>query len=128
MQREIIIEIAESTLGQLLEIKHKNSLIISGFLYQKPRFLVHDKTKFESCTFVLHHIARLKNRIMDKPYPLMIMKKDIIKKFKQIDKVCYITCCCRVEWQPKMKSLAAKVMDFEINYSTDRGLINASDR
>jgi len=121
--RQAIIEIANTTLGQLLEGHNRNTWVATGFILSKPKFIVNDKNGFESCIFTLHQMGILNDKTLyDKALPIMIMSKKLINEFRELKKVCFVAIRCTIEYQEKKKMLSARLSKCKVLYSMEREL------
>lgn len=126
--QELIKFIVDTPLGVSMNEKYANSLQINGFVLQKPRFIKHEETGHESCSFIVHQLNRDMYGIKDKTYSMISYLPSIIEKVKQIDSVCFVNCLARLEWNSKRLSYTPVIHTIEITSIFDKELLPPYER
>lgn len=70
--------------------KYRNSVELSGFIIRKPKFITHDISKRESCSFILYQINNVNGEIRLDSYSCLTYTRELIEQLKKIDKVLFV--------------------------------------
>jgi hypothetical protein len=70
--------------------KYRNCVELSGFIIRKPKFIKHDITGKESCSFILFQINNVNGEIRLDSYSCLTYVGTLIEQLKQIDKVIFV--------------------------------------
>ena len=70
--------------------KYRNGVELSGFIIRKPKFIKHDITGKESCSFILFQINNVNGEIRLDSYSCLTYVGTLIEQLKKIDKVLFV--------------------------------------
>ena len=121
---ELISEIGESALGVSMSGRYTNTLTLNGFILQKPKFIKNVNRNNESCSFIIYQISRtIDNQTGIKSFNAITYLPKVVEKMKEVKTCCFITCFCRLEWTPKLRSYNAQMYECDITCEMDYPLL-----
>lgn len=112
MSREV-----EQVVNELMELpfindmthKYRKEASISGFILRKPKYIKHDLTQKESCTFQIYQIDNEGGATKIYSYSIIAYTLDIIEQLKKLDKVCLVALVGTIFYSTKTKCLCIRV-------------------
>lgn len=113
---EKILAINNTTLGATMSNRYTNSVSISGWILQQPKFKVNKELNRKSCSFILHQIGLTSTgETNDDTFPVICYVSDtIFRLIQETTSVCYICIIGSLMWQPTIKTYAIYMNDFQI--------------
>ena len=88
--KETIELMLHNPLTMDLTYKYHNSVKLSGFIIRKPKFIKHDKTGRESCSFILHQINNVRGELKLESFCCVTYSTTLIEQLKKVDKVLFV--------------------------------------
>lgn len=116
MNSEKILLLANGDLVKSMSGRYLNSLMLNGFILQKPKFINNTKKGIEACSFILHQINLTESgQVLDKTYSIMVYIPKVVEQMKTITTCCFVTCACNLEWNGIRKLAYGQAYDIEIS-------------
>lgn len=109
MIREKILRISETALVESMSKRYTNSLVLSGFILQKPKF------NEKNCSFIIYQINKTDNGLsLVKTYSAIAFIPKIVEQLKQIKHCCFVVIYCTFEYNPRTKKPQAQAWKCDI--------------
>ena len=112
--------IVKSTIGITMSGRYANSLVINGFIIQKPKQGYNKK----GYSFIIHQPQYDEQGVLvDTSFNIVAYAKSTIDIIEKIDHVCFISCWCKLVWNYRMKTAYGQLVKCEINCELDEELL-----
>lgn len=99
---DALIELSKNPLIVSGSYKYQNRIELSGLIVRKPKFIKHDKTGIESCSFILQIINNVNGEIKLETFSCMTFVRDLVEQLKNQEKVIFVSCIGKLMYSPKV--------------------------
>lgn len=125
MIEDIINQIASSPIGIKMKRSYSNSVEISGWVLQEPKYVKNEKTNNETCSFILYQIGTMLNGdTFVKTFNVITYSRELIKRLREEihGNVFFIAATCSLVWNGKIRSYNCHMGNFMIPCELDTKL------
>lgn len=87
---ETIGFILNSELAPETTYRYKNTIVLSGWVIRKPKFILSEKSRVESCSLLLFQINKTTRYIKIDSFSCLAFDKIVVEELKKLNYVTYI--------------------------------------
>ena len=114
---QVVNEILPSPI--LTELKYRNIVVLSGFILRKPKFIKHDKTDVESCSFILYQIVKNKGITEISSQSCLVYATDLVNQLKGKNNVLFVATLGKFRYSGRVHNYYSHITEMEILYELD---------
>lgn len=119
---KVIEEVMKNPVVVEMNYKNKNLVELSGYILVKPKFIKHDRTGIESCSFILFQLNNRKGVLNVDSFSCMCYVKELIEQFKTLDKVIYVAALGQLRYSKIVKNTYTQVGEIKTLFELDDDL------
>lgn len=109
--------IGNSSITIALHGRYADTITLSGWVLQKPKFIQGNKK--ESCSFILHQINNIDGITYDKTFSILAYQPDVIELMRTVDKVSLVHVVGMLGFNSVKKFYFPQVFDAKISHVLD---------
>ena len=111
-----------------MTFRYKNSTDLSGFILRKPKFITHDKTGMESCSFIIYQINNKKDVLQIDSFSCITFVKDLVEQLKTLENVTFVATVGKMRFSKIVHGLYSQVVEMETLFELDEPLAEEWER
>lgn len=94
--KDVLDKVIKNPITIDMTYKYNNQVVLSGWVLRKPKFIKHDITGIESCSFALYQITNANGNLKLESFSCMCYVKDLVDQLKKVNKVLFLATAGKV--------------------------------
>lgn len=120
---ELVLEMGKNPIYVETQHKYRNNIDLSGYLLRKPKFIKHDKTGTESCSFLLYQLTQTIYGLDIQIFSCITYVRELVEQLKENDKVLFLATVGKLRYSKKVHGLYTQVVEMKTLYELENNLL-----